>query len=81
MKKIIGYIAVGVVCLALGYTIAQLSSSRLKGYNPQTPGFTGVYFTTTTANDLRDGYGGPVRIDLYGQVLISPSSTINIIGE
>ena len=42
---------------------------------------TGVFVVTSTSYTLKNKYGGSVRVDKYGRLILSPSSTINIIGE
>lgn len=83
MKNAIITTLIAIIVGLVGYGIGNITTNRLSlsGYAPKNPSYTGVYFTTTTDNTLRDGYGGAIRVDLYGRVLISPSSTINLIGE
>lgn len=69
MKKLL----IGLVIL----TAIVLGGSKLyASYDVKNPQDTGVYFTTTIDHTLRDGYGGAIRIDQYGRMLVSPSSSL-----
>jgi hypothetical protein len=81
MQKIIITISILLLAVSVGFAIDKLKGEPKLGVYNSKSFSTGVYFTTTTDNTLRDSYGGAIRVDINGQIMISPSTTINIIGE
>jgi hypothetical protein len=71
------YYILSALSLLIGGTVL-LGSDLLAVYDAKDPGATGVYFTTTTDHTLRNSYGGPVRVDQYGQILLSTSTSVTV---
>lgn len=64
------------VLLAVGFIAGYLVHSPQTPLSPQNigvvpSGFIGIYYTTTTAHTVRDGYGSPLRVDINGNLILS----------